>query len=425
MRLAQVIQVVVVPILGSWLGCNAIIGLELGEPEEIGAIGSAGASASSQNTSGPGTSSGGAGSGSGGAGPGSGGAGGGVTESWWNPSWERRVHLTFDNAASPEPLLGFAVLVKLDAMRFDYASSPAGADLRFVDADGTTLIPYEIERWDVSGESSVWVRVPQIDAGSIVDSIWLYYGNAAPPAQNPGEVWSDTYAGVYHLSDNPFLGTIRDSTGAHDGVPQGSMNAADQVAGIAGGAIDFDGLDDYIALGTGNHVSAFDVEPGMERTVEAWLRTSGGGDRPVIAQEASCSGWSLMMLDDGTLQGRLFLDQNGFCPATHVYTPESPAAAYDDDQWHHVALVLDRPAATMRLHIDGARVTTEESIDNVVSGIGNYDRIGSNYTGMQGFKGVLDEVRISTVARSDAWIAAQYASMRDMFVSYGMTEQAP
>ena len=44
---------------------------------------------------------------------------------------------------------------------------------------------------------------------------------------------------------------------------------------------------------------------------------------------------------------------------------------------------------------------------------------------MQGFKGVLDEVRISTVARSDAWIAAQYASMRDMFVSYGMTEQAP
>ena len=399
--------------------------------DRAGPGGDPGASATGAPTSsgsgatGGGGGGGGAGPGSGGAGPGGGGAGGGVTEPWWNPSWERRVHLTFDNAASPEPLSGFTVLVKLDAMRFDYASSPAGADLRFVDGDGTTLIPYEIERWDAAGESFVWVRVPQIDAGSVIDSIWLYYGNAAPPAQSQGEVWSGTYAGVYHLSDNPFLDTIRDSTGANDGVPQGSMNAANQKAGIAGGALDFDGVDDYIALGTGNHVPAFDVGPGMERTVEAWLRTSGGGVRPVVGQEASCSGWALTMLDDGTLQGSLFLDQNGFCPATHVYVPESPEATYDDDQWHHVALVLDRPGATMHLHIDGVRVTTQEGIDNVISGSGYYDRIGGNYTGAQGFKGVLDEVRISTVARSDAWIAAQYASMRDMFVSYGMTEQAP
>lgn len=380
---------------------------------------STGSGSGSGGSGGNGTGSG----GSGGNGPGSGGSGGGVTDPWWDPAWERRVRLTFDNAASPEPHASFAVLIKLTPARFDYASSPAGQDLRFIDADGLTPLSFEIERWINGDDSFIWVRVPEIDAGSVTDHIWLYYGNAgAPSTQNPAEVWAGTHAGVYHLGDNPALGAINDSKGSHDGAANGAMNAGDQVNGVIAGAIDFDGMNDYIQLGPGNHADDFDVDPGTARTVEAWLRTATG-DRPLVWQEASCAGWGLLMLPSGAIQGRLFLGTD--CPADQLYLLDSPETSYDNNQWHHVALVLDRPAGTMHLHIDGVRVVTQNGVNNSTPGGGYYDRIGGDYTGTQGFDGAIDEVRISTLARSDAWIAAQYASMRDMFVTYGMTEQAP
>ena len=71
MRFVRIVQVVVLPSLSAWLGCNTIIGLELGEPEELGNVGGAGASSSGQSTGGPG--------GTGGASTASGGAGGAPT----------------------------------------------------------------------------------------------------------------------------------------------------------------------------------------------------------------------------------------------------------------------------------------------------------------------------------------------------------
>ena len=93
------------------------------------------------------------------------------------------------------------VLVKLDPSRIDYALvQPNGADLRFIDADNTTQLNYEVASWNPGGVSTVWVRVPQIDANSINDSITLYYNNpAAPAAQNPPLVWSNGYAAVWHF----------------------------------------------------------------------------------------------------------------------------------------------------------------------------------------------------------------------------------
>ena len=50
------------------------------------------------------------------------------------------------------------MLLKSD--RIDYGQTHNnGRDLRFVDANGTVL-PHEIESWNQSGISLVWVRVP-------------------------------------------------------------------------------------------------------------------------------------------------------------------------------------------------------------------------------------------------------------------------
>ena len=79
-------------------------------------------------------------------------------ESWWNTSWLNRTKITFDNSASSEDLIDFPVLVSLTSAEIDYAKTQGvGNDIRFVDADGITELPYEIEKWDDLGTSVVWV----------------------------------------------------------------------------------------------------------------------------------------------------------------------------------------------------------------------------------------------------------------------------
>ncbi len=65
------------------------------------------------------------------------------------------------------------VKVTLNSGNFTYANANSnGDDLRFIDSSGT-LQDYWIERWDVAGNSIVWVQV----AASGTSSLSLYYGN--------------------------------------------------------------------------------------------------------------------------------------------------------------------------------------------------------------------------------------------------------
>ena len=221
---------------------------------------------------------------------------------WWDTDWSKRQKLTFNNSAQPEDLDGFPVLVKLvDGVNVNLGDFMAnGEDLRFIDADGTSLA-YEIESWNVSGESNVWVRVPRIDASSSIDSIWMYYGNGvAVDGQNAEELWSADYRGVYHLNENPGAGgTLGDSTANNfDGTNAGSTD----VAGVVGNAQDFSGAGQWINLGTDrafvNAASAvtlsawinLDSLPGSSQLVSISVNNGGAGSwssRVALVQEGS------------------------------------------------------------------------------------------------------------------------------------------
>jgi len=106
--------------------------------------------------------------------------------------WSKKRKLTFDNSVQSENLIDFPVLVKLNSSRIDYSlTQDNGEDIRFYDADGSTLLFHEIEEWDKAGDSIVWVKAPRIDGSSNTDFIWIYYGNdSAADGQNVSGVWS-------------------------------------------------------------------------------------------------------------------------------------------------------------------------------------------------------------------------------------------
>lgn len=123
----------------------------------------------------------------------------------------KRVEFTFpmEFLGEGEVLTNFPALVKLSTAisGFSYSAFQiaSGGDLMFTDSRGQ-VIPSEVDTWDDTGTSLVWVSVPELTKGT---RIKMYYGNGANPAGIPLAKWPD-YAGVWHMGE--ASGTAHDST---------------------------------------------------------------------------------------------------------------------------------------------------------------------------------------------------------------------
>jgi len=322
---------------------------------------------------------------------------GGVAD-WWDSQWEKRVRLSFDNLDQSEDLINFPVMVRLDSNRLDYSlTSAQGEDLRFVDADGTVL-GYEIESWNPGGNSIAWVQVPKIDANSDSDYIWLYYGNPATAAgQDPPAVWDATFAGVWH-----FNGDLLDATAnMNDGTNFGSA----ATSGLFAGARSFDGIASYIDAGN---------DPSLEitgqLTLEAWVKIvdpDQAGAPRVLSKKYN---WNDLGYNLEYKPGDNNLTSVGSGPDW------ARADGVDlDTNWHYVGAAID--GATGAMYVDGIDLTTDSSISPLVASAQPLN-IGRRGNGGDYFQGSIDELRISKVARSADWMAAQYLSMTDTFITF-------
>lgn len=102
---------------------------------------------------------------------------------WWQSDWDARRWIFFNNLQQNETLLDFPVSLTLTPSNFDYARAGAqGASVRFVAADGVTLLPFVIDNWNTGGESQVRVLVNAIAGNSANAHMFIYYDNAAAPS---------------------------------------------------------------------------------------------------------------------------------------------------------------------------------------------------------------------------------------------------
>jgi hypothetical protein len=108
-------------------------------------------------------------------------------QTWFDPNWDYRIPVEVDNTGNSEALTNYQLRVDLDALNFDFSAAQSGGeDIRFTEADGSTLIDHWIEDWDAVGESAtIWVEVPSVAALSTAD-IYLYYGNSMAADSSDG-----------------------------------------------------------------------------------------------------------------------------------------------------------------------------------------------------------------------------------------------
>ena len=93
------------------------------------------------------------------------------------PRWKYRRPITL-SPATPEA--DYQVKVELTTSNFDYSKAETnGQDIRFYDTSGNSL-NYWIEKWDVGGTSTIWVKV----ATSGTSIIYIYYGNPSANSES-------------------------------------------------------------------------------------------------------------------------------------------------------------------------------------------------------------------------------------------------
>jgi hypothetical protein len=267
-----------------------------------------------------------------------------------------------------------------------------------------------------------WFRVAWEDDGQItfelyddtvtlIDSITAndntytsgYYGVAA--YQNAD--WDDFHA----IDLGGTAGTmIEDSTSYNnDGIKTGE-NEPNEIAGKIGQGQDFDGSDDYINCGDDTSLEVDYV------TIEGWVKFDTNTGKRVIASidDGTNRRWALYLLD-APYRLRFFVFVGGAWRS-----PDYPWQPTTDD-WYYIAGI--KSETHVRTYINGMEVGTPQPFPGVMDKDPTDLRIGvGNYPGF--FDGIIDEVRVSNVARNPEWIKTCYNNQNSPSTFYSIGSEA-
>jgi biopolymer transport protein ExbB len=321
-----------------------------------------------------------------------------VAHAAWNAEWTKRAKIGLNTAADGLPLQGgidgALVLIRLHTGNFQFLDAkPDGTDLRFIAADDKTPLKYHVEKFDGLNELAlIWVQVPKVIPGSKADFVWVYYGNPKALAGDDAKGSYDAaQALIFHFGEKEA--TPQDSTANANHALRSS--ATPTAAGLIGGAALFDGKGEI----------ALPVSPSLNAstngfTVSLWIKPGEGAQNALLLSRKDANAQLSLALADGKLIAR----------AGTTVTPPSGSVA--PAVWQHVALVV-KDGVT--LYVGGQEVARMAGSTPTVGG---ETLIGS------GFRGEIDELQISTTARSADWIslAALGQGPNQKLVSYAPPE---
>lgn len=313
----------------------------------------------------------------------------------WKHSGTLTLLTTPDGANLPATavVIDFPVLVRLHRDWFEFAQARSdGADVRFSTAEGV-LLAHQIEEWDAkAGTASVWVRVPTIK-GNSRQALRMHWGNADAPNTSDGKAVfneSNGYLSVWHMGE-----TVRDDVGTLTTKDVGTTPAK----GVIGTARHFDGK---ARVECGDKIATYPTGD-SPHTTEVWFR-------PEVTN-STLIGWG-----NEKPQGKVVMQFRG-PPHIRMDCYFSGANVESEgsirlNEWTHVAHVCQK--GDSRLYVNGVLVGTSARKDSPLKVAGLIGLWIGNWYGGSQFKGDVDEVRVSRVARSADGMRLQFENQKPM-----------
>ena len=334
------------------------------------------------------------------------------------------VEMTTSGYAGTEELKNFPVLVKFAENQpsgFSYSQLRADAyDLSFEDADGNRLA-YELDTWDPSGTSCVWVKVPALTATTKIIAKWGDDAVTGKPAeQAKGAVWGAAgYAGVWHFSEEN--GTAYDSTAnGLDGEAKGA-NVNELVpyeSSVVGKAR-------QITTPTTKNKNYFEVayssalDLGATLTASGWFKGTAQSNGRMFSTKSTwngAAGWETQWKASNQVQAR------GADGAGVTLTiPSSTQSG-----WVHLSFVFDGANLDDSGKCDVKVWCNGVHAGNIGPTLPPADNKNHSLLLMSdaGFGGGVDEMRIKSGLSSSDWIKAEYDTVMraDFLVAGGVID---
>lgn len=301
-----------------------------------------------------------------------------------NPNLE----VAFDNTGGGA-LVDFPALIRFDAGVLREAGFLDPATIRFFDRDSGTELAFDVDEWNLDGESLIWVKVPEIPSGATDKRISMF---ADGGASDPTTTWTE-FAAVWHLAvDGDRYANAAGSSYVGTGME------LDDATGVIGRGAHFRGGGSTIALDPGPVMfDAWDAFT-LELYVDA---VRNPGNEPVIidlpAADQPVRGGRI--LPSHTLQIDISFESGT------TFQGVSLASGFN-----YVVFTFD--GQRLSVYGNGESQGSEMAGPRLIPATVLPELGGSN-----AFEGVLDEVRISPVARDPAWVAGQYRAVTGSFAT--------
>jgi hypothetical protein len=331
--------------------------------------------------------------------------------------WTGRANIYINTTATGSnittALTDFPLAVQLDETNFSFSEAlPGGEDILFEDSTGIPL-PFHIELWDSEQQSAVlWVTIPHIAPQTETQYIIMRWGNPEAIAVSNSSAVFDTTSGfraVWHLTANTGVDSvpITDATFHGNNGFGHFFSTSATVKGVTGNAIRFDGNATYISV---PHAASLNLGSG-DFTISTWVRFNS----------FSVSSQQIISKYDG-----MHIEQTGYEIQTTnwnelLYTTNEngdsgwviDSTVFEENSWYH--LTYTRENGIITTYRNGI-------IDTIVTDIPvlNVDnthelRFGRDayVNEMEYLNGIVDETRISAIARTPSWIKLCYESQKE------------
>jgi uncharacterized repeat protein (TIGR02543 family) len=398
-----------------------------------------------------------------------------------NTSKVNQIKLTINHNLVTSNLVDFPIMIHLSSSSgtsstntqsiFNVVNYDNRKKISVVASDGVTECFVEIENWDSSlQEATLWAKVPSIS--STIDTVlYLNYGLMFDNTDYVGDtidlttpsVWSNGYVGVYHLSESAagIVGEYKDSSsqrnhgtgGANVNNVVSSTKVPGRVIGPMGYCANFDGSNDVIRIPDNPKYSIIN-NAGHQLTVSFWLSWDnlninskgwispvGKGDYTVAVPNAKHEykfnfyADNLAEYPTDRRQRRSFytvdkdsgLGSGDYAQPGYNYAGEIPY--WSVGSWTNICGQINGDYVSMYNgpgilgHAPVNYALGQGASGNIIDlqdtnsafWLGSY---GDSSSTSHYLDGRIDEVRISSVARSVAWMKADYYSQLDGLMTY-------
>lgn len=304
-------------------------------------------------------------------------------------------------------LINFPLLVRTTDVNLRIPSkgglvnNASGYDIGFApDCSFTgSMLSWDLQYNPTSGKISAHVSRPTLSQ-TADDTVGMYYGGSMSSFQG-GSPWNTGFKGVWHFSDG-FSLSVADATGNQATTNHGATATLSNLEGGASFAP---------SGGTYKWVDVGSITLGSTATYEAWAKFNGQG-----AGGTSYNQYNRIIESDFGSAYYLGSDSN-INPTMIDFgingTLMQSAAGVLDGSWHHYAGTYD--GTNGRLYRDGVLIAgptaaTAPSTASKLTYIGRNPVTSSDPTN---WNGLIDEVRISNVARSQDWIVTEIRNQQN------------